>query len=204
MLSLQLNGLPHSDIHGSMVICTSPQLFAAYHVLRRLREPRHPPFALAYFFFLDIINILAENVLINFSSSLLLLYNFFLIRHIYKLYTPKRKDSYLVIENCFLLYVVNSRLKKFFCCLLQGIILSSQITIYTSHCTFLLLQYVNDLCRRSEYLRIDSFVSLRELPLAKIISQISQESNASEAALSKSDCKSNTFLLHHQTFCKLF
>ena len=128
MLSLQLNGLPHSDIHGSKVICTSPQLFAAYHVLRRLREPRHPPFALAYFFFLDIINILAENVLIIFSSSLLLLYNFFLIRHIYKLYTPKRKDSYLVIENCFLLYVVNSRLKKFFCCLLQGIILSSQIT----------------------------------------------------------------------------
>ena len=50
----------------------------------------------------------------------------------------------------------------------------------------------------------DSFVSLRELPLAKIISQISQESNASEAALSKSDCKSNTFLLHHQTFYKLF
>ena len=94
MLSLQLNGLPHSDIHGSRVICTSPQLFAAYHVLRRLREPRHPPFALAYFFFLDIINILAENVLIIFSSSLLLLYNFFLIRHIYKLYTPKRKDSY--------------------------------------------------------------------------------------------------------------
>ena len=154
MLSLQLNGLPHSDIHGSRVICTSPQLFAAYHVLRRLREPRHPPFALAYFFFLDIINILAENVLINFSSSLLLLYNFFLIRHIYKLYTPKRKDSYHCDRKLFLLYVVNSRLKKFFCCLLQGIILSSQITIYTSHCTFLLLQYVNDLCRRSEYLRI--------------------------------------------------
>ena len=128
MLSLQLNGLPHSDIHGSMVICTSPQLFAAYHVLRRLREPRHPPFALAYFFFLDIINILAENVLINFSSSLLLLYNFFLIRHIYKLYTPKRKDSYHCDRKLFLLYVVNSRLKKFFCCLLQGIILSSQIT----------------------------------------------------------------------------
>ena len=83
-----------------MVICTSPQLFAAYHVLRRLREPRHPPFALAYFFFLDIINILAENVLIIFSSSLLLLYNFF-SNSTYILYTPKRKDSYLVIENCF-------------------------------------------------------------------------------------------------------
>ena len=203
MLSLQLNGLPHSDIHGSKVICTSPQLFAAYHVLRRLREPRHPPFALAYFFFLDIINILAENVLINFSSSLLLLYNFFLIRHIYKIHAETKRLLFCD-RKLFLLYVVNSRLKKFFCCLLQGIILSSQITIYTSHCTFLLLQYVNDLCRRSEYLRIDSFVSLRELPLAKILSQISQESNASEAALSKSDCKSNTFLLHHQTFCKLF
>lgn len=204
MLSLQLNGLPHSDIHGSKVICTSPQLFAAYHVLRRLREPRHPPFALAYFFFLDIINILAENVLIIFfSSSLLLLYNFFLIRHIYIIHA-ETKRLLSCDRKLFLLYVVNSRLKKFFCCLLQGIILSSQITIYTSHCTFLLLQYVNDLCRRSEYLRIDSCVSLRELPLAKIITQISQESNASEVALSKSDCKSNTFLLHHQTFYKLF
>lgn len=127
MLSLQLNGLPHSDIHGSMVICTSPQLFAAYHVLRRLREPRHPPFALAYFFFLDIINILAENVLINFSSSLLLLYNFFLIRHIYKIHA-ETKRLLSCDRKLFLLYVVNSRLKKFFCCLLQGIILSSQIT----------------------------------------------------------------------------
>ena len=127
MLSLQLNGLPHSDIHGSMVICTSPQLFAAYHVLLRLREPRHPPFALAYFFFLDIINILAENVLINFSSSLLLLYNFFLIRHIYIIHA-ETKRLLSCDRKLFLLYVVNSRLKKFFCCLLQGIILSSQIT----------------------------------------------------------------------------
>jgi hypothetical protein len=43
---LQHGGLPHSDICGSRVVCTSPQLFAAYHVLRRLREPRHPPYAL--------------------------------------------------------------------------------------------------------------------------------------------------------------
>ena len=39
-------GLPHSDICGSMRICRSPQLFAACHVLLRLREPRHPPCAL--------------------------------------------------------------------------------------------------------------------------------------------------------------
>ena len=29
-----------------MVICTSPRLFAAYRVLHRLPEPRHPPNAL--------------------------------------------------------------------------------------------------------------------------------------------------------------
>ncbi len=39
-------GLPHSDISGSMDICSSPKLFAAYHVLHRLSVPRHPPCAL--------------------------------------------------------------------------------------------------------------------------------------------------------------
>ena len=37
---------PHSDIPGSMAICSSPRLFAAYHVLRRLSVPRHSPCAL--------------------------------------------------------------------------------------------------------------------------------------------------------------
>ena len=40
-------GFPHSDIHGSMDICSSPWLFAAYHVFRRLLVPRHPPCALS-------------------------------------------------------------------------------------------------------------------------------------------------------------
>ena len=48
-VKLMLDGLSHSDIRGSKVICTSPQLFAAYHVLHRLQEPRHPPYALSYF-----------------------------------------------------------------------------------------------------------------------------------------------------------
>ena len=39
-------GFPHSDIYGSMDICSSPQLFAAYRVLHRLLVPRHPPYAL--------------------------------------------------------------------------------------------------------------------------------------------------------------
>ena len=29
--------------------CTYPKLIAAYHVLHRLCEPRHPPYALSYF-----------------------------------------------------------------------------------------------------------------------------------------------------------
>ena len=40
---LQPAGLPHSDIPGSTAICASPGLFAAYHVLRRLREPQASP-----------------------------------------------------------------------------------------------------------------------------------------------------------------
>ena len=40
-------GFPHSDICGSGLICSSPQLFAAYHVFRRLSVPRHPPCALS-------------------------------------------------------------------------------------------------------------------------------------------------------------
>ena len=39
-------GFPHSDIHGSRDICSSPWLFAAYHVFLRLSVPRHPPCAL--------------------------------------------------------------------------------------------------------------------------------------------------------------
>ena len=49
MTGLQPAGLPHSDIQGSTLICSYPWLFAACHVLLRLREPRHPPHALGYF-----------------------------------------------------------------------------------------------------------------------------------------------------------
>src|SRR5256886_11957945 len=37
---------PHSEILGSQLVCSSPRLIAAYHVLRRLPVPRHPPCAL--------------------------------------------------------------------------------------------------------------------------------------------------------------
>ena len=47
MTEVSSAGFPHSDICGSGLICSSPQLFAAYHVFRRLSVPRHPPCALS-------------------------------------------------------------------------------------------------------------------------------------------------------------
>ena len=47
-------GFPHSDISGSMDICSSPKLFAAYHVFHRLSVPRHPPCALISLTFIAI------------------------------------------------------------------------------------------------------------------------------------------------------
>ena len=49
---LQPAGLPHSEIFGSIPICKYPKLIAAYHVLHRLWEPRHPPCTLYYFLLL--------------------------------------------------------------------------------------------------------------------------------------------------------
>ena len=49
MITAKAAGLSHSEIRGSMAICALPRLIAAYHVLHRLHEPRHPPCALSYF-----------------------------------------------------------------------------------------------------------------------------------------------------------
>ncbi len=48
VIPLQGIGFPHSEIHGSRAICASPWLIAACHVLLRLWEPRHPPYALTW------------------------------------------------------------------------------------------------------------------------------------------------------------
>ena len=40
-------GFPHSEICGSKLMCSSPQLIAACHVLLRLLMPRHSPCALS-------------------------------------------------------------------------------------------------------------------------------------------------------------
>ena len=49
MSGLQPDGLPHSEIRVSTLICSYTRLIAACHVLLRLQEPWHPPCALGYF-----------------------------------------------------------------------------------------------------------------------------------------------------------
>ena len=42
-------GCPIRKSGDIILVCSSPRLIAAYHVLRRLSEPRHPPYALKCF-----------------------------------------------------------------------------------------------------------------------------------------------------------
>ena len=66
-------GLPHSGTRGSMAICASPQIFAAYRALLRLWGPRHPPCALNYFLtpFPRILHLLIQRF--SFTNLILLL-----------------------------------------------------------------------------------------------------------------------------------
>ena len=57
-------GFPHSDIPGSQLICSSPRLFAAYHVLHRLLMPRHSPCAL-----INLTNALLSAALTSFAEK---------------------------------------------------------------------------------------------------------------------------------------
>jgi hypothetical protein len=42
-------GCPIRRFRDVLLVCSSPGLIAAYHVLHRLSEPRHPPYALMCF-----------------------------------------------------------------------------------------------------------------------------------------------------------
>ena len=81
VLEVCSSGFPHSDIRGSMDICSSPRLFAAYHVLLRLLVPRYSPYALSSLTFLLRINFV---ILRQISSKIVrrtnvLSLNFFII-----------------------------------------------------------------------------------------------------------------------------
>ena len=61
LIQLTLHGsspwvFPHSEICGSKLICSSPRLIAASHVLHRLPMPRHSPYALSCLNYLLIIS----------------------------------------------------------------------------------------------------------------------------------------------------
>ena len=65
MLKDFLSGFPHSEISGSQDICSSPKLFAAYHVFHRLLVPRHPPCALSSLTFSSPLRVLWEEALVH-------------------------------------------------------------------------------------------------------------------------------------------
>src|SRR5690606_29666040 len=78
--SLQLAGLPHSEICGSPRMCQSPQLIAAYHVFHRLQDPRHPPYALCnflkyYSFVHSLVLLIAQYCCIVNSVTIKLMFN---------------------------------------------------------------------------------------------------------------------------------
>ena len=68
ILEVCSSGFPHSDISGSMDICSSPKLFAAYHVLHRLSVPRHPPCALFCLALSDTIALISDGFVAWFVS----------------------------------------------------------------------------------------------------------------------------------------
>ena len=75
-------GFPHSEISGSLLICSSPKLIAAYHVLHRLLMPRHSPCALISLTFVEAIEQISSIIqrlrlrLIDSLAPLLLLLKF--------------------------------------------------------------------------------------------------------------------------------
>ena len=60
--SITWHGFPHSGISGFTPVSGFPELIAAYYALRRLRAPRHPPYALP-----RLTIILPANVLFSYS-----------------------------------------------------------------------------------------------------------------------------------------
>ena len=61
---------PHSEIHGSKLICSSPWLIAACHVFLRLLMPRHSPYALLClnFFFSNFLVLVLQELLSSFKT----------------------------------------------------------------------------------------------------------------------------------------
>ena len=89
-----------ADISGSLDICSSPKLFAAYHVFHRLLVPRHPPYALS-----SITNLLRPRV-----------------------WTPLHISSVICVGNSLLFLFVFSNQFSFL--LLQASMITSDVLIF--------------------------------------------------------------------------
>ena len=98
MMPLQSTGLPHSDTPGSMAVCAYPGIFAAYRVLHRLLEPRHPPSALDFFLYDNSILLDLQAIKrVLYVSRKYCLYN--LIHHLHQ-YVKELHPQYIKQGKC--------------------------------------------------------------------------------------------------------
>ena len=113
MTEVRSAGFPHSEIPGSMDMCSSPRLIAACHVLRRLLVPRHPPCALsclissAVFYHSALYSVTAIK---SFRFCLDWIFEIFdsdvfdLKRYFFRLYLCMKFSRYVAEEQCSSLY----------------------------------------------------------------------------------------------------
>ena len=99
-------GFPHSEICGSMLICSSPQLIAACHVLRRLPMPRHSPYALLRLNYLQQF-VPASLVLASLARIAVFIHCSALSGKIVFFYPTEKPDSgeFLPLSSCFPYFV---------------------------------------------------------------------------------------------------
>ena len=124
-------GFPHSDISGSLDICSSPKLFAAYHVFHRLLVPRHPPYALS-----SITNLLRPRV-----------------------WTPLHISSVICVGNSLLFLFVFSNQFSFL--LLQASMITSDVLIFflSFHFCMRFSRYIKMQGSHLSFFDFDCFIS---------------------------------------------
>ena len=98
-------GFPHSDIRGSLDICSSPRLFAAYHVFLRLLVPRHPPYALSCLTSVKRLPHIRSVVYASFRYLSITPYLYFLQTRRKFLYYRICFDVLLIINGLFIIYL---------------------------------------------------------------------------------------------------
>ena len=149
-------GFPHSEISGSQLICSSPKLIAAYHVLHRLLMPRHSPCALCNLTFRR--NRWSKFIIFNFSqlidSPIGSLYSWIMQAHVsrsflakncifthlsFEIETEKKFPLLLPSHNCIIITMFS----------FQGTWLSFQIRSSMKSQLFLKFQSTSNNCQLS-------------------------------------------------------